>query len=309
MPGREVVRQAVAQAPVASGAPVSKGQMIAQRVKAQRSLIVEALPTGIDVDRFVRIALTCFRTNEKLQDCDIDSVIGAVMQAAQLGLEPGNGRGLSWLVPYGLECQFQIGYKGYIDLFMRSPLFRSIEVREVRENDHFEYAYGLEDRLVHEPARGGVDRGRVTEYYGIARFASGGYYWVVVDLPEIERHRNRSKAKNNGPWVTDYQAMCAKTVIRIMHPYLPMSPEVAAAVAADGSIPARDEQGKVILDAHMAERAGAIGDVDYAPELPAARQSPPVTPPAAGERGPTSDGSQVGEPPASAPQPADDRAN
>src|SRR5689334_6268402 len=81
--------------------------------------IARALPKHLNADRMTRIALTSFRRTPKLGECNPLSVFAAVIQAAQLGLEPDT-LGRSYLIPYGKECQFVPGWKGLVDLMNRS---------------------------------------------------------------------------------------------------------------------------------------------------------------------------------------------
>lgn len=150
------------------------------------------------------------------------------MTAAQLGLEPNTPLGHAYLVPYGTECTFILGYKGIVDLARRNGV--SIVARTVHEGDHFECDYGLDERIVHRPTLG--ERGQPIAYYGIARWTEG--HMVQLATPtDIEERKARAKAANNGPWKTDYDAMARKTVVRMMAPYLPLSVEMATAVNAD----------------------------------------------------------------------------
>lgn len=222
-------RQAVARQGE-NGVATQKAPTIAQLLEKLKPQIARALPKHMSAERITRIALTTLRTNPGLQRCNPESFLGAVMLSAQLGLEPGP-LGQAYLVPYGSEVTFIIGYKGIIELARRSGQIKSIEARTVYENDAFEYAFGLEPQLRHVPAAG--ERGNPVCWYGIAHFKDGGYYFEVLSQADVERYRARSKAKDSGPWKTDYDAMAKKTVIRRMAPYLPLSIEAASAVAAD----------------------------------------------------------------------------
>ena len=86
--------------------------------------IEKALPSVITPERFTRIALTAYSRNEKLQECTAESFLGSMMQAAQLGVEPNTPLGQAYLIPYRnkgvMEVQFQLGYRGMIDLAYRS---------------------------------------------------------------------------------------------------------------------------------------------------------------------------------------------
>ena len=158
-----------------------------------------------------------------------------MMYAAQLGVEPGP-LGHAYLVPFGREVTFILGYKGIIALARRSGDITGIEARAVRQNDFFEWEYGLEDKLVHKPVLD--DPGPSTSYYGIAKFADGGHYFLVMSRNEIEKRRARSRAKDAGPWKSDYEAMALKTVIRAMQPYLPLTAEAATAIEVDERVTA-----------------------------------------------------------------------
>jgi recombination protein RecT len=193
----------------------------------------QAVPSGMSPQRFQRIVLTELRKTPKLNNCTVPSVLGAVMTAAQLGLEFGP-LGHAYLVPYGSQCQLIVGYKGYIDLARRSGQLKSIVARPVHERDVFDYAYGSTEYLTHKPARG--DRGPVVDYYGIAILHDGGQVIHVMSPDDVQQFRKRSKASSDGPWVTDPDAMACKTVIRRMVPWLPMTVEAAQAIEADEQV-------------------------------------------------------------------------
>lgn len=235
MAGTDKARDAaMQQAEQAKHAPEKAGQpTVAQLLDQLKPQIERALPKTMTADRFARIVMTTLRTSPQLMSCDPQSLMASVMLSAQLGLEPGP-LGHAYLVPYKREVTFIVGYKGIIDLARRSGEITSIEAREVCEQDFFEFEFGLEPKLRHIPHDG--DRGRPTHYYGVAHFKDGGHYFEVLPTGEVERYRQRSAAKNSGPWQTDYGAMAKKTVIRRMAPYLPLSTEAARAVQADEGV-------------------------------------------------------------------------
>ena len=203
--------------------PVSPEQTIRHYLERMAPEIQRALPKHLDADRLARIAMTTIRQTPKLLECNIQSLLAAVMQSAQLGLEP-NILGQAYIIPYGKEAQFIIGYRGMIDLARRSGHIESIYAHPVYDQDEFDYEYGLEPKLRHKPAMG--DRGEFIGAYGVAKFKDGGYHFEFMPKSEIDKRRGRSKAKNSGPWVTDYEEMACKTVIRHMFKYLPISIEI-----------------------------------------------------------------------------------
>lgn len=138
-------------------------------IRAMEPEIKKALPSVITPERFTRMVFTALSSNPQLKECSPQSFLGAMMQAAQLGLEPNTPIGQAYLIPYRnkgkLECQFQLGYKGGIDLAYRSGEIKDIQAHEVYENDTFEYEFGLEPKLKHIPAT--HDRGNVIMYLSL----------------------------------------------------------------------------------------------------------------------------------------------
>jgi recombination protein RecT len=232
MSGIEAARNAIAVAAEPKGTRTIRDELIRMRPEIEK-----VIPRQVGAERFTRLVLTELRRNPMLMECAPQSVLGAMMLCAQLGLEPGP-LGHAYLVPYGRECQFILGYRGMIELASRSGRLRSIVARPVYEGDSFSYAYGITDRLSHVPCVA-ADRGPVVLYYGLARFASpSGYYLHVMQPDEIEAARGRSATgkKNVGPWKSDYLAMACKTVVRRMQPYLPASVHLARAIDSDEQI-------------------------------------------------------------------------
>lgn len=207
--------------------------------------LARALPAGgITADRLARIVLTEMRRNSKLAACTRESFGGALMTCAQLGLEPGSATGEAYLIPFGREVTLIIGYQGMAKLFWQSPLARSLDAQVVHENDAFEYEYGLEPKLRHKPSLG--NRGEAYLYYAVATLTTGGSAFVVMSKADVEAIRARSKAKNDGPWKTDYDAMAKKTAVRQLFKLIPKSPQLAAAIGQDETV--RVDYDPVTLD-------------------------------------------------------------
>lgn len=211
-------------------------QVIQGYLTKSKDQIKAALPKHLSPDRMLRIALTEIRKNPDIQKCAPLSIIGSIIQASQLGLEPGSALGHCYLVPYKGECQIQIGYRGMIDLARRSNAIKSISARVVREGDTFEFEYGIEEKLVHKPATNG--RGKIQYVYAVATFKDTGHQFEVMSLEEIEEVRRKSKSPEKGPWKDHFEEMAKKTVIRRLFKYLPVSIELQRAVGLDEQIDA-----------------------------------------------------------------------
>lgn len=222
----------------ASNGGVSSIKQLVMQMKPQ---IEKALPSVLTGERFSRMVLTAMSTNPQLAECTPNSFLGAMMQAAQLGVEPNTPLGQAYLIPYRnhgqLECQFQLGYKGLIDLAYRSGEITSISAHEVCENDDFEYELGLNEKLRHKPAL--TDRGAVILYYAVFRTKAGGSGFAVMSVEDIKNHSKKySKAAGSSysPWSTNFDAMAKKTVIKQALKYAPIKTEFVRAVSADETI-------------------------------------------------------------------------
>ncbi|MBD5101934.1 MAG: recombinase RecT, partial [Subdoligranulum sp.] len=144
--------------------------------------IKKALPSVLTPERFTRMVLSAISSTPQLAETTPQSFLGAMMTAAQLGVEPNTPLGQAYLLPYKnkgvLECQFQLGYKGMLDLAYRSGEVTIIQAHEVCENDDFSYSFGLNPQLHHVPAR--TERGEVICYYAMFQTKEGGYGFEVM---------------------------------------------------------------------------------------------------------------------------------
>ena len=195
--------------------------------------IKKALPENVKSERFRRIALTAFNGNAKLQQCDPTSFLAAMMQSAQLGLEPNTPLGQAYLIPYGRNVQFQVGYKGMLDLAHRTNQYKNIQANIVYEKDEFDIEYGLNPKLKHIPNMK-EDRGQAIGYYAVYNLINGGQSFGYMTRAEVERHAQKfSKTYKNGPWQTDFDEMAKKTVLKKVLKYAPMSTELQEVTAID----------------------------------------------------------------------------
>lgn len=204
-----------------------------------RPQIQMALPKHIDLNRMIRICLTTIQRNPQLLECTQDSLLGCLFQCVQLGLEPDGLLGHAYLIPFRDNknnrtiCTLIVGYKGLLKLARQSNEITSISARVVYSKDEFEYEFGLEDKLLHRPTHD-EDPGEMTYAYAIFRYKGGGYHFDVMSKVEIDAIKKRSKTSSNGPWVTDYDEMAKKTVLRRASKMAPASIEdLARAVAID----------------------------------------------------------------------------
>jgi len=231
----KAIQKAAASAPAAAGGR----QSMQQYIKQMEGEIAKALPSVITPERFTRIVLSALSTNKKLQETTPQSFLGAMMTAAQLGVEPNTPLGQAYLIPYRnkgvLECQFQLGYKGLIDLAYRSGEVSVIQAHTVYANDEFEYSFGLEPTLHHVPALS--DRGDPIAFYAMFRTKDGGYGFEVMSMDDMRQHARRySKSYESGPWQTSFEEMAKKTVLKRVLKYAPLKSDFVRQVAQDETI-------------------------------------------------------------------------
>lgn len=253
---------------------LTKSMSIADMIKAMEPEIRRALPSVITPERFTRMALSALNTTPKLGECNQMSFLGALMNAAQLGLEPNTSLGQAYLIPYKnkgrLDCQFQIGYKGLLDLVYRNPDIQTVQAQCVYENDLFEYELGLEPKLVHKPATS--DRGELILAYALWKSKNGGFGFEVMSKKDIDAHAKKfsqSYGSNYSPWKTNYEEMAKKTVIKKCLKYAPLKTDFANALTNDETIKSEisidmsevaDEQENVVADAEYVETDGTTLD-------------------------------------------------
>jgi recombination protein RecT len=196
--------------------------------------IAQILPAHLKSDRFMRVAYAALVRTPKLQECSKMSVIDCLVRLSQVGLEP-DGR-MAHLIPFGNVCTLVIDYKGLVDIVRRSGEVSTIEGRAVHKNDKFDFCFGSHQRLHHVPCLE-EDPGEVIAAYSFVKFKDGSESFHIMSRREIDAIRKRSKSGDKGPWVTDYEAMAAKTAFRPHSKWLPFSPELREKIWSDDDAP------------------------------------------------------------------------
>ena len=240
-------------------------------VQGMKGQIAAALPKHVNADRIVRIAMTTLRQNKKLANCNKESFLGSLIVASQLGLEPNTPLGQCYLIPYGNECQFQIGYKGLIDLAYRSKQYKRIFAEQVYPNDIFKPTFGLNPNIEHE--RVFPEKGEPIAYYAVYETVDGGTHFVVWGRERVIDHAKKYSKSYNGrssPWQTSFDAMAKKTVIIDLLKYAPKSIELAEATSKDAAFLKIDEnsleKGEIDIEASF-EDASIVENAENHTEL------------------------------------------
>ncbi len=272
-----------------------------------------ALPNvGLTAERFVRMALTAFQRQPKLYECDPSSVMGCLVQAAQSGLSPSGISGECYLVPFEnrkkgiMEAQFIPGYRGLMKVARRSGEVLSIAAEVVFTNDEFRFEFGSMAKLYHKPAT--ENRGDPQYVWALAKLKGMGEQFTVMTVADVEKIRKASKASQNGPWVSHWEEMAKKTVLRRLCKYLPISDDemrlVELAAQEESGLPQTFDMGEV-LDV-PAEKVETAPPEETKPQAAPAKAAPaaaqkPAPKPAAPQAPPAEEA-----PPAGAPEGEDE---
>lgn len=205
-----------------------------------KAALAQSLPKHMTTERFVRVSLTATMKNPKLLECTRESIFKCMLDLSSLGLEPDGRR--AHLIPYGKEAQLIIDYKGLIELAKRSGEIKSWRAMLVCENDIFKEING---QVQHE-----VDwlnpkgRGKAVAVYSHVVNQYDIHDYEIMTFDEVEAVRKRSKAGKSGPWVSDFNEMAKKTVMRRHSKRLTLSPEFNDALDKDYDVVAQKEEFK-----------------------------------------------------------------
>jgi recombination protein RecT len=234
--------------------PVSTLRDLLEKSKGQMAL---AMPRHMTPDRMIRVALTAVQRVPKLLECEPLSVVGCVMQAAELGLELSGPLGQAYIIPFWnnktrrMEAQFQIGYRGFLRLAYNSGQVSTFYARVVKAGDHFKYQYGTNPKLEHVESE--KTRGNPTHVYSVLRMKDGASDFEVMSWAAVLEHRDKysksytdPKTRPYSPWHTAPEEMGCKTVIRKLAKRSPLSPEVHIGAA-------EDEHGETVAAANLPE--------------------------------------------------------
>ena len=188
----------------------------------------DALPAHIPTRHFIRTTVTAIQNNPSILECEKASILTACMKAAQDGLVI-DGREAA-LVEFKTKvderwvkkAQYMPMVAGVMKLVRNSGQLSSLIAQIVHKNDKFSYNPASDTAPQHEPDWFGT-RGEVVGVYAVARLKDGSAVVEVMSKADVEAIRSRSKGADRGPWVTDWNEMARKTVIRRIAKYLPKS--------------------------------------------------------------------------------------
>jgi recombination protein RecT len=215
--------------------------------------IAAVMPKGtMDPQRMAKLAIQIWSGNERLAACNKNSFVAALITCAQFGLEPNTPLGQCYIIPYGDQATFQLGYAGLLDLAYRTGQYKSIYAREVYKDDEFKVTYGLYEDLVHIPSEDGPADGELpTHIYAVYHLKNGGYAFECWSWTKIIKHAkkfSKSYTKKDGGWQTSPIAMAKKTVLIAVLKYAPKSLDLVQAVEVDDTTQADKNAKREYMD-------------------------------------------------------------
>lgn len=190
---------------------------------------------GKKAQGFMTSVLQIVNNSTHLQGADPMSVYNCAAVAATLDLPINNSLGFAWIVPYKGQAQFQIGWKGLVQLAQRTGQYLSINVVDVYENQ-FKFYDALTEELDADFKTKGI--GKIVGYCAYFKLINGfekKVYWTKED---VEAHAMRfSKNAKGGVWKDDFHAMAKKTVLKnTLSKWGILSIEMQTAVIADQAV-------------------------------------------------------------------------
>lgn len=248
----------------------SATDLLVRRIESPelKSQLTRALPEHMPIERFARICITVLRDRPDLERCDRLSVIGAIVESAQLGLELDPVLGHGYLVPFKGKCIFIAGYRGLIHLMRNSGEVTQVNAEIVCQTDTFSVDLGSDRRLIHKP-EWECDRTDPKNWIGAYSVVKGREGWTDFEYmtrAEIERIHQRSPARDAGPWATDTAEMWKKTTVRRIAKRMPLSPRLRTLIEAS----IRDEYRDVKSYVESEPMAPALqAETDEEPDAPA----------------------------------------
>lgn len=169
---------------------------------------------GKNAPAFITAVLQIVNGNSALQNCSSQSIFAAACMAATLNLPINNNLGFAYIVPFKGQAQFQLGYKGFIQLAQRSGQFKRINACAIYEYDSEADVYQRLTSFLPKPANG-----QIIGYVAYFELVNGFVAHLTMTLEQLQSHAKRysqSYKNGGGVWRDNFEAMAKKTVIKLL---------------------------------------------------------------------------------------------
>jgi recombination protein RecT len=206
----------------------AKGLLTSPSVQAKFTEVI-----GKKSTQFITSVLQIVNNNKLLANADPNSILNAAMTAATLDLPINNNLGFAYIVPYGSAAQFQMGWRGFVQLAQRTGLYKTISVSAIYDGQ----------LVSNDPLKGCefdfsvVPIGKPIGYAAYFKLLSGYEATLYMSHSEVEAHGKKySKSYSSGPWKDNFEAMAKKTCLKLLlSRFAPLSVEIQMAVTLDQS--------------------------------------------------------------------------
>ncbi len=221
---------------------------------------------GKRAPQFMTTLVAVANQNQMLAECKPETVVTAALTAAAMDLPINPNLGFAYLIPYknksGNSCQFQMGYKGFIQLAQRSGYYKTINATDVREGEivsNDRLSGEIEFKWIEDTAE--REKAKIVGYVAYFRLLNGFEKSLYMTIDELKAHANKyskNYAKyNSGLWAENFDAMASKTVLKLLiSKFGPLSTQLEEAIQKDQTINGEyaDNPNKVeIMDAVLGE--------------------------------------------------------
>lgn len=227
-----------ATAGAASQAPAQKSKVDVLKSILNASSVQDQFKNALNENSgtFIASVIDLYNNDSFLQQCEPKAVVMEALKAAVLKLPINKSLGFAYVVPYRsggqLQPQFQLGYKGYIQMAMRTGQYKTINADIVYEGE-----LKKKDKLTGEiDFSGDRTSDKVVGYFAHISMLNGFSKTLYMDIDKVKAHGQRySKAFNtNGPWKTNFDEMALKTVLRnLLSHFGFLSVEMMGAIETD----------------------------------------------------------------------------
>lgn len=265
--GKPVIQKAPIAPPPIKAMTVPVSQSFGELLKTKQAALKNFLGNDENALRFMSSVMQCVQSNPKLLECTQQSLLGAFMECAAVGLYPTTYSGDCFVIPYAGKAQFQIGYRGMKTLAYRSGVLRC-GTDVVFENDKFSEVRGTIQQLKHVPAHD--DAGEPIGAYAWAEVSRGSLVYTYLTKEEIMKIKKMSKAASSSmsPWNSNDPLlwMWQKTAFKQLAKMMPTSDKLERAVYLDnvsergGYIQSEAEVVDVPFEKDPEEKIAAVND-------------------------------------------------
>lgn len=202
---------------------------------------------GKKTPAFISSLLSLTNAKQELLNCDPRTILSAAMVAATMDLPINSNLGFAHIVPYGNVAQFQMGWKGFVQLAIRTGLYQTMNAAEIYEGELISYNRITGETKIDESQR---KSDKIVAYVAYFRLKSGFEKYFLMTVEQVNKHAKRyskSYSKAGTPWQINFEAMALKTVLKLLlSKYGILSVEMQKALEYDQGVVTETTEGEKV---------------------------------------------------------------